>query len=189
MIHLRPRMLNRQASSRKSKPDEILETLDLREGQNIADIGAGGGYFSFRFADAVGKDGKVYAVDTNPGFLAYIREVAEEKELKNIVTVLATEERSRLPEKSIDLVFMRNVYHHLSNRVECFRKLSIMLRPNGKVAIVEYDPGGRFNFRRILGCNVPKEAIVREMKQAGYRLEGSYDFLPIQSSTVFSLKD
>lgn len=189
MIHLMPRMFNRQASSPKSRPDEILESLGLRAGQNIADIGAGGGYFSFRFANAVGGDGKVYAVDTNPRFLEYVRKVAGKKGLNSIITVLATEDRSGLPEKSIDLVFMRNVFHHLSNRAEYFRKLSNILRPNGKVAIVEYDCRGPFSFRRIFGCNVSKETIVHEMDQAGYRLEGSYEFLPIQSFTVFSLKN
>ena len=61
-------MFNRKASDPKNKPDEILEALELQQGQRVADIGAGGGYFSLRFAEAVGKDGRVFAVDTNPKF-------------------------------------------------------------------------------------------------------------------------
>ena len=63
------KMFNKKASDPKNKPDQIIETLGLQPGQTIADIGAGGGYFSLRFADAVGRKGVVYAIDTNPEFL------------------------------------------------------------------------------------------------------------------------
>jgi len=186
--NFKAKMFNKKSSNPKNKPDQILETLALQPGQNIADIGTGGGYFSLRFADAVGKEGEVYAVDTNPGFLEFIRNSAMEKGLNNVKTVLSAEDKLTLPEKSLDFVFLRNVYHHLSNRVEYFRNLKESLKPEGKIIIIEYKRGGLFSFRRIFGHYVPREIIVEEMNEAGYQLKQSYDFLPKQSFAIFSPK-
>jgi arsenite methyltransferase len=188
MKYLKAKMFNRKAADLRNKPDQILEILQLKEGQNVVDIGAGGGYFSLRFATAVGSKGKVYAVDTNPEFLEFISNTATAKGLSNIVAVLAKEDSLGLPEGSIDLVFMRNVYHHLQNRVEYFRRLSHLLMSNGKVAIIEYKCGGCFSFRRLFGHHVPVEIIICELTDAGLKLDMRYDFLPEQSFTIFSLK-
>jgi arsenite methyltransferase len=182
------KMFNKKASDPKSKPDQILETLALQPGQTIADIGAGGGYFSLRFADAVGKNGIIYAIDTNPEFLEFIINTANEKKLNNIKTVLAAEDKLILSKKSLDIIFLRNVYHHLPNRVGYFGNLKEFLKPDGKIVIIEYKRGGPFSFQRIFGHYVLKEKIVKEMKDAGYQLKNDYDFLPKQSFTVFSLK-
>lgn len=181
-------MFNRKASNPKNKPDQILETLKLQKGQNIADIGAGGGYFCLRFADAVGRGGEIYAVDANPEFLEFIRNSAKEGGLHNVKTILATEDKLILPEKTLDLVFVRNVYHHLQNRVEYFRNLTGLLKPEGKIAIIEYKRGKLFSFRRIFGHYIPQEIIMKEMEKAGYRLEKKFDFLPEQSFSIFSRK-
>ena len=188
MKNSQAKMFNRKASDPKNKPDEILETLALQLGQNVADIGAGGGYFSLRFAEAVGEGGRVFAVDTDPEFLEFIRDSAKEKRLDNVETVLVTKDSLTLPERNLDLVFMRNVTHHISNRVEYFRKLKPFLKPEGRIAIIEYRHGGRFSFRRMFGHYVPRGIIVDEMKEAGYQLREDLDFLPEQSFTIFSLK-
>jgi len=73
------RMFNRKASNPKNKPDQIIEAIPLKSGQNIADIGSGGGYFSLRFAKIVGEKGKVYSVDTSPDLLEFIKNSANEK--------------------------------------------------------------------------------------------------------------
>lgn len=182
------KMFNKKASNPKSKPDQILETLALQRGQNIADIGAGGGYFSLRFADAVGRKGKVYAVDTNPKCLEFIRNSAKKRRLNNVRTILAAEDKLTLPEKSLDFVFMRNVCHHLPNRVEYFRNLTGLLKPDGKIAIIDYKRGGLFSFHRIFGHYAPQEIIVKEMDGVGYQLEEAFDFLQDQSFTIFILK-
>jgi len=186
MRNLKAKMLNRKASDPRNKPDQILEALELRQGQNVADIGAGGGYFSLRFADVVGEKGKVYAVDTNPGFLKFIKNSAEEQRLNNVETILVAGEDLALPERSLDLVFMRNVCHHLTNRVEYFKKLKRFLKPKGRVAILEYKRAKPFTSRGMFGHYVPRETIIEEMKEAGYRVKQEFDFLPEQSFTIFS---
>jgi ubiquinone/menaquinone biosynthesis C-methylase UbiE len=187
MKNLKAEMFNRKASDPENKPDQILKALALQPGQTVADIGAGGGYFSLRFADAVGREGRVFAVDTDSGFLEFIKSNAKEKGLDSIETVLATEDELRLPKGSLDLVFMRNVTHHLSNRVDYFRKLKEMLKPDGRIAIIEYRRDGGFSFHRMFGHFIPKEVIVAEMHKAGYQLKENFDFLPEQSFAIFSM--
>jgi arsenite methyltransferase len=187
MRNIKAEMFNRKASDPKNKPDGVLEALALQKGQKVADIGAGGGYFSLRFAETVGKDGRLFAVDTNPKFLEFIKNNAREKGLDNVETVLTTESNPNLAEKSIDLIFMRNVCHHLSNRVEYFKGLNGALKPRGRIAIIEYKSGRRFSFHRKFGHYVPEKVIIEEMKDAGYRLDKGLDFLPEQSFLIFSL--
>jgi SAM-dependent methyltransferase len=129
----------------------------------------------------------VFAVDTNPKFLEFIRHLANRSGFENIETVLAAEDTPNLPDKSIDLIFMRNVCHHLTNRVEYFKKLKNTLKPNGKIVIIEYrSSGGRFSFHRRFGHYVPKETLMAEMREAGYKMEKDLDFLPEQSFMIFS---
>lgn len=188
MKDLRAKMFNRKASDPRNKPDQIVEAIGLRYGQTITDIGAGGGYFSLRFAEIVGGKGKVYAVDTNPKFLEFIKNNTEKKGLNNLIPVLAKEETLNLPEKSLDFIFMRNVTHHVPKRVEYFKNLKEFLKPDGRIIIIEYKRGKFFTFRGIFGHDVPKETIIWEMKEAGYLLEREFDFLSEQHFTIYSTK-
>ena len=99
--------------------------------------------------------------------------------------VLAGKESVTLPEK-IDLIFLRNVYHHIPNRVKYFAKLRESLKPDGRIAIVEHNRSGRFSFHRIFEHSVTRENIVEEMTKAGYSIAESIDFLPEQPFTIFS---
>jgi len=186
MKDFQAKMFNKKASNPKSKPDQIIESITLKSGQNIADIGSGGGYFSLRFAKIVGEEGKVYAVDASPDFLEFIKNSAKEKGLNNIIPILAIEDRLDLPEKSLDFIFMRSVTHHIPNRVKYFRNLKDFLKSDGKIIIIEYKKGKFYTFRGMFGHNVPKEIITREMEEAGYSLEKEFDFLPEQHFTIYS---
>jgi arsenite methyltransferase len=181
-------MFNGKASDPKNKPDEIVKKLELQQGQKIADIGVGGGYFTLRFAEIVGADGRVFAVDTDQNFLDFVKKTAEEKGLVNVETVLAAKDGVALPEKSIDLIFMRNVCHHLDNRPEYFKKLKTALKPEGRIAIIEYRKDKGFSFHKICGHYIPKEKIIKEMEEAEYQLEKNWEFLPEQSFTIFHVK-
>jgi len=181
-------MFNRKASDSKNKPDEVLQALRLESGQVVADIGAGGGYFALRFAEVVGNGGQIFATDVNPTFLEFVQVKAKEKGLSNIVTVLATEENTLLPAKKMNLIFMRNVCHHLHKRAEYFKALRGSLVADGRIAVIEYRGVEGFSFHRLLGHYVPKEKIVREMKEAGFQTEKDIDFLPEQSFTIYSIQ-
>lgn len=183
----RAELFNRKAASSKSKPDQILKTLKITPGQKIADIGSGGGYFTLRFAETLEDKGEVYAVDTDEKYLDFIKKQAIEKKLNNIKYINLSENNADLPDNYFDLIFIRNVYHHLEDRVEIMKKYREKLKDQGRLAIIEYKPAGSiFNFKRLLGHNVPKEKIVAELEKAGLKKLEEYDFLPEQSFTVFS---
>jgi len=179
------RMFNREAANPRNKPEEILKYLGLKVGQKVADIGAGGGYFSLRLAEIVGQTGKVYAVDVDPGELEFINRMAQEKSLDNIKVLLTKKMELSLPEK-VDLMFLRNVYHHLKNRVRYFTNLKQFLESDGRIAIVEHERGRRFNLSRIFEHRVTQAIIIGEMEEAGYNASEKLGFLSDQSFTIFS---
>lgn len=107
------KMLNREASSPGNKPVKVIETLGIGEGNTIADLGSGGGYFTLSFARVAGRSGRVYALDKQPKNLDFIKRRADREGLHNIAFVLVKDDRMELPESGLDLVFTRNVFHHL----------------------------------------------------------------------------
>ena len=179
-------MFNKKAARKRSKADKILKILNIQPGQTIADIGSGGGFFTFLFSHLVGDKGTVIAIDINEKFLEYIESQAAENSLTNIKTVLATEESIPIKHNSVDLVFVRNVYHHLQNRIRYFVEAKQLLSPSGRVSIIEHsNRGSIFSFHRRCSHNVPQEIIIQEMNKAGYIISASFDFLPVQSFTIF----
>lgn len=177
--------LNKTAGYPESKPEQIIEAIGLKEGQTIADIGAGGGYFTLKFADIIGEKGIVYAIDIEPEFLNFIKENAEKKGLDNIITIL-TKGDLDVPEQSLDFIFMRNVTHHISNRIAYFMNLKKFLKPDGKIAIIEYKKNKKFTFPGLLKHYLPEETIIQEMQKAGYPLLEKLDFLPHQHFTIYT---
>jgi predicted methyltransferase len=105
-----------------------------------------------------------------------------EKGAGNIEVVLVGKEKVTLPEK-VDLIFLRNVYHHIPNRVEYFAKLKESLKPEGRLAIVEHKGGG--GLHRIFEHRVTGETIIEEMTKAGYRVIENLDILLKQSFIIF----
>ena len=166
------------------KPDQVIQSLGIHPGERVADIGAGGGYFTFRLADAVGPGGKVYAVDVDPEMIAYVRERAQEKAYRQVETIQSQPHDPMLPEKEVDLIFLCNTYHHLQERSAYFAQSKKYLRPQGRVAIVELKPEGWL--QKLFGHATESTVIRSELEAAGYRLEAEYDYLPKQHFLVFS---
>ena len=162
------------------KPDEVVALLGIRAGDHVADLGAGGGYFSFRLADAVGADGRVYAVDVDEDMIRYLRRRAAKQGYANVEVVRAGPDHPGLPEGEIDLLFTCNTYHHLADRVRYFEAVLDALEPAGRVAIVEYVEGHHAT---------PRDSILDEMTRAGYRLVADHTILEEQSFLVFAPDD
>jgi predicted methyltransferase len=161
------------------QPERVVADLALAPGAHVADLGAGGGYFTFRLAHAVGPTGLVYAVDVDPDMVDFLAKQTAEQGLANVRPVLAAADDPRVPEP-VDLVFTSNTYHHLENRVAYFSALrERALAPGGRVAIVEYRP-------EVTSHATARETIEREMASAGFRLEKSFDYLERQHFLVFS---
>lgn len=187
MLFHQAEMFNRRASRPKFKAAEIFATLQISVKGTVADIGSGGGYFTMRFAEAVGLDGKVYALDTNPNLLNYIAKIASENQMTHIETVLIADTGINLPGPGCDLIFLRNVFHHIEKPVDYFKKLKPALKPGGKIAVIDYRKGKALNFITLFGHCVAAGVIHESLQKAGCKLFASYDFLPEQSFDVFQL--
>lgn len=184
----RARMFNGGASRKSGQPEKVLSSLALKPGVHVADYGSGGGYFALRFSNAVGPQGKVYAIDINPAFLAFIKDSADSSGLNNIETVPVADIASRIAPASLDLIFCRDVYHHLSNRISLFMSLSSYLKPTGRVAIIDWLPDASRFAGPPAGHKTAPEAIIKEMDAAGFQVLERPDFLQRQSFTIFKLR-
>jgi SAM-dependent methyltransferase len=162
-------------------PARVVDALGLEEGRRVADLGAGGGYFTYRLARAVGPEGRVFAVDTDPDMRLRIRERAQRKGYPQIVTVAADADDPALPEP-VDLVLVVDAFHHLHDeRAAYLRGLADHLRPGGRVAVIEPPP------RWFLFGHATDPADIRAtMSAAGYEMVAEHDFLARQSFQVFA---
>ncbi len=166
------------------KPDEVLDALQLAPTAIIADLGAGTGYFSVRIAKRV-PQAKVYAVDIEPDMLRYLGERKHEEHLIGLQPVQASADAAHLPEL-VDLVLVVDTYHHIDNRTAYFAKLRESLRPDGRLAIIDFKvdapEGPPPEFR------MPPEKVIAELEAAGYKLVATHPFLPRQYFLVFEPK-
>jgi arsenite methyltransferase len=160
-------------------PDRVIAALALREGQRVADLGAGAGYFTFPLARAVGPQGLVYAVDTDSDMSSLIAEKATSQGWSNVVTVAASPHDPALPQ-AVDLVLLVNAFHHLPEPAAYLTTLATYLRPGGRVAVVEARPK-----RLLFGHGTDPDTITSTMAKAGYTLVDQHDFLVRQSFLVF----
>jgi arsenite methyltransferase len=177
------RHMNDPARDAWQKPKQIVERLDIEPGARVADLGAGGGYFTWYLAEAVGPQGKVYAVEIDETALAIIEKEMKSRRVTNVVLIRAEPDDARLPEP-VDLVFSCDTYHHMEDRVAYFRSLARYLKHDGKVAILDFYAEGFFS--GLLGHGTTKEEVRREMESAGYRLAADYDLVDRQHFQIFS---
>ena len=180
------RQMNDPARDAWQKPKQVVERLDIQPGARVADLGAGGGYFTWYLAAAVGPQGKVYAVEIDDTALAIIEKEMKSRGVTNVVPIRAEPDDANLPEP-VDLVFSCDTYHHMQDRVAYFQSLARYLKPDGKVAILDFHAEGFFS--GLLGHGTTKQEVRREMESAGYRLAADYDFIDRQHFQIFSRAD
>lgn len=169
------------------KPHEVVMSLGLKEGETIADIGAGSGYFAFRFANHVGENGRVYAVDINPDMIIYMNRRIRDMKVKNMVTVLAVPDDPLLMDGSIDRFFICETWHHIQNQTQYLALMKKMLKPGGRLIIIDFQ-------KRDLPVGPPdemkvaREDVINQLRAAGFQLEKEDTFLPYQYFLIFSEK-
>jgi ubiquinone/menaquinone biosynthesis C-methylase UbiE len=150
--------------------NRVMDILGVAAGKNVADIGAGSGWFTVRAGRRVRADGLVYAVDINPEAIRYIGERARKEKLQNVKTILAEANNPLLPAHSVDAVLLLKTYHEVANPVRLLRNLRGALRPGAKVGVIDRNGNGEDH-------GVEREVVMREAKEAGYRLLDQYDFV------------
>ena len=181
------RSLENPARDEWQQPARVVESLRLQPGRNVADIGAGSGYFSVRMAREVGETGKVFAVDIDRGLIDHLAKRGREERRPQLVPVLAQPGDPRLAPESLDLVFICDVIHHIENRGDYYAKLRRALKPDGRLAIVDFHkrelpvgPG--------VEMKIAKDDLIAELGAAGFGLKEQFDYLPYQYFLVFAAK-
>lgn len=168
------------------KPDEVVTQLQLRPGDVVADIGAGTGYFTRRFATAVEPNGQALGLDIEATMVTYMNEDARKRGLTNYHARQVQPHDPQLGPQSVDVVFICDTYHHMQDRVAYARLLAQALKSGGRVVIVDFQ-------KRALPLGPPlewklaPETVSEEFRQAGFQLSRSADFLPYQYFLEFTL--
>ena len=150
--------------------NRVMDILGISPGKNVADIGAGSGWFTVRAAARVGGSGTVYAVDINPEAIHYIDGRAKKEHLGNVMTILSSANDAGLPEQSVDSVLLLKTYHEVAQPVTLLRNLRGALRPGAKIGIIDRNGNGEDH-------GVNRDVVIREAKEAGYEVIDQYDFV------------
>ncbi len=122
-----------------NKRDAIVAALQLKPGMAVADVGAGSGLFTRLFAEKVGAEGKVLAVDVSKEFLAHIARESEKLGQTQVKTVLGGQDATNLPPESVDLVYLSDVYHHFEAHEKMLASIRKALKPGGTLILIEFD--------------------------------------------------
>ena len=178
--------LERSEREKEENVSKLIQNMGIKPNDTIADIGAGSGYHVFRIAPIANK-GMVYAVDIQTEMLMAIENIKETSKIKNIKTILGSEESVYLPENSVNKILMVDVYHEFSFPIEMITSIKRALKPEGELFLIEY---------RAEDPNVPIKKIhkmsekqaVKEMNAAGFKLKRNINNLPWQHCMIFVKK-
>lgn len=177
------RVLQSDARVSDLQVDLVVSKLALARDAVVGDLGCGPGLFSVAFAEAC-PDGVVYACDIEPAQLDQVRERIHSKGLKNVVPVLASADDPHFPPERLDVVFIGDTYHHLDERVAYMVRLKSVLKPGGRLVLLEYKPGK-------LPVGPPPEhklqpgVLEKELGEAGYDRIESFDTHPYHDFQVW----
>jgi arsenite methyltransferase len=166
------------ARAKWQKPDDIVKALDLKPGETVVDIGAGTGYFTRRFAKAVGPSGEAIGLDVEPEMIDYMKADAKKVGLGNYEARVVKADDPQLAPHSADVVFFCDVLHHVDNLVAYLKKIGPALKPDGRVAVVDFKDSAPFG--PPASMRITREHMIDEFRQAGYHLAREHDFLPYQ---------
>ncbi|MGA7287326.1 MAG: class I SAM-dependent methyltransferase [Terriglobales bacterium] len=158
--------------------NRVMDMLGIAPGKNVADIGAGSGWFTVRAARRVTASGTVYAVDINPEAIHYIDQRAKKEQLQNIKTILSKPDDPQLPPDSIDAVLLLKTYHEIAHPVVLLNNLRSALKPGARIGIIDRNGNGENH-------GVSKAVVIREAAQAGYELRDTEDFVKSDGMDYF----
>ncbi len=147
-------------------PVKIMDTIGLKPGMSIGDLGAGRGRFTVWFADRVGETGRVFANDIDKRALDYNLRRCRRAGFENVTAVHGKVDDPCFPKETLDVVFIIGTYHHLTEPIELMKNIIPSLKEGGKLVIVEYDPE---KTRDTSGrSSTPKDKMINQMEQAGF---------------------
>ena len=176
--------LVRPERAEEEQPDKAIALLGIARGATVADIGAGNGYMTWRLAERVGPAGKVFANDIQPEMLEMLRKDMQQRNLRNVETVLGAFDDPKLPANALDLVILVDVYHEFSEPQTMLRKLREALKPDGRLVLLEYrgeDPTVPIRPEH----KMTVAQVKAELEPEGYRVDRVLEDLPRQHILIF----
>ena len=179
--------LDRNERDMEEKPEVGLDSLGLKPGMVVADVGAGSGYMSLRMAARVGPTGKVYAEDVQPEMLQRVRANAQKAKLANIQTVQGSFTDPMLPKGQMDMVLLVDVYHEFSEPQKMLDRIRESLKPDGRLVLLEYrkeDPKVPIRAEH----KMTVEEVRAEIEPEGYKLDKVLEILPRQHILIFRVQ-
>lgn len=156
----------------------VMDVLKIKEGSDVADIGAGSGWFTVRAARRVGSNGTVYAVEINQDYLKHIEERAAREQLSNIRTVLGKEDDPLLPKQSIDAVLLLKTYHEIAEPIRLLKRTREALRPGALLGIIDRNGKGDDH-------GLDSNLVIKEAERAGFTLVEQHDFVKSDNVDYF----
>ena len=180
--------LTRESREREEDCTTMLQALKLKPGQTVCDLGCGNGFYTLKLANIVGPDGRVLAVDMQKQMLDMLRRSMRREKIDNIETILATPADPMLPEATLDLVLMVDVYHEVSHPEQILAAVRKSLKPTGRMVLVEFSmedddlPINKLH-------KMSKEQILKEILPNGFELVEQFDRLPWQHMMFFQRDD
>lgn len=177
--------LERPERDAEEQPYKVIEAMKLKPGDRVADIGVGTGYYARKIAKVVGDEGKVYGVDIQPEMLDLLMGYCDKEEIDNVVPVLGDFDDPHLPKESIDWMILADVYHEFADPQTMLRKMREALKPDGKIALLEYrledDSGAHIKLEHRMSV----DQVLAEWIPEGFELAELLEFLPSQHLFIF----
>jgi protein-L-isoaspartate O-methyltransferase len=179
--------LEREEREQEERGELLLRELGLQPGMQVADVGAGTGYYARRMAKLLGPTGTVFAVDVQPEMIAIGLDLAKKAGITNITPVLSAVDDVKLASASIDVAIMVDVYHELEFPFEVMESLVRAMKPGGRIVFVEYraeDP----NVPIKLVHKMSEAQVKKEAAQHALEFERTATTLPWQHVIIFRKK-
>ncbi len=172
------------------KSSEMIKSLGLKPGDKVADIGSGPGYFSFKFAEIVGNNGRIFSIDTVKEHLDYIDTFSSKNGIKNIKTVLTGDHTIGLKGEQVDVAWMCSLYHIIyvafteSAKDEFVESIKSALKKDGLFYVVDNGlvPDGVLPYH---APYIDKNLLIGQFQAYGFRLIKEYQFIPQRYILVF----
>lgn len=164
-----PSIFDKPGRAEPLQINRVMDILGIVPGKSVADIGAGSGFFTVLAARRVGDKGMVYAVDINPAAIQFIDARLKKEDLHNVKTILGKPDDPLLP-APVDAVLLLKTYHEVAQPIVLFRNLRNSLAKDAKIGVIDRNGSGTDH-------GVGRDVVVREMKEAGYRLVRQEDFV------------
>jgi cyclopropane fatty-acyl-phospholipid synthase-like methyltransferase len=180
-------MLEDPARDAYQKPHEVINALDLKPGEVIADIGSGSGYFTLRLAAHVGESGSVYGVDVDPEMVRHLNRRVRDAGLRNVHVLLADPADPLLPEP-VDRFLVVDTWHHIEDQARYLALMRELLEAGGQVIMIDFQKR-ELPVGPPLAMKVAREDLIRQMEAAGFHLVKEHTFLPYQYFLVFQTLD